>query len=220
MMPQEKGSVRSLGKALELLELLNRSRVPMTLQALSQGLRLPQEHHPLAAGHPAELRLHPAGVGWPVLSGDKAVRVGLRRVRCVGDHPLRPSPFGAAGPTDPVYGPALLRGGQQHRGHRPAGQRHGDPGGLGDRRPYAPPRHVAGEAAAVPAAGCHGALSDEHLRHGSLYPSHHRGSGDADGGTGAYPPVGICHRKRRVQRSACGPCRLRCSTGRGRCATP
>lgn len=27
MMPQEKGSVRSLGKALELLELLNRSQI-------------------------------------------------------------------------------------------------------------------------------------------------------------------------------------------------
>ena len=42
MMPQEKGSVRSLGKALELLELLNRSRVPMTLQALSQASGYPK----------------------------------------------------------------------------------------------------------------------------------------------------------------------------------
>lgn len=42
MMPQEKGSVRSLGKALELLELLNRSRVPMTLQALSQASGCPK----------------------------------------------------------------------------------------------------------------------------------------------------------------------------------
>ena len=34
--------MRSLGKALELLELLNRSRVPMTLQALSQASGYPK----------------------------------------------------------------------------------------------------------------------------------------------------------------------------------
>ena len=96
MMPQEKGSVRSLGKALELLELLNRSRVPMTLQALSQ-----------ASGYPKT----PSTRCWPPLRSYGCIRqesdgryylwgqrklfeVGLRRVRCMGDHPLRPSPFG------------------------------------------------------------------------------------------------------------------------------
>ena len=86
--------MRSLGKALGAAgACIEPEPGPHDPSGAESGLRLPQEHHPLAAGHPAELRLHPAGVGWPVLSGDKAVRVGLRRVRCVGDHPLRPSPL-------------------------------------------------------------------------------------------------------------------------------
>lgn len=137
MMPQEKGSVRSLGKALELLELLNRSRVPMTLQALSQASGYPKSTiHSLLATLRSYgcIRQESDGryyLGTKLFEWGCGVSAAWEITRCARPHLER------AGPTDPVYGPCSPAWRAQHRGHRSAGQRHGDPGGLGDRRPYA-----------------------------------------------------------------------------------
>ena len=106
MMPQEKGSVRSLGKALELLELLNRSRVPMTLQALSQASGYPKAPStrcwPPCGATAASGRSRMAGTTW----GQSFVRVGLRRVRCVEITP-RAVPIWSGWPNRPSIRPLL-----------------------------------------------------------------------------------------------------------------
>ena len=153
--------MRSLGKALELLELLNRSRVPMTLQALSQASGYPKSTiHSLLATLRSYgcIRQEPDGryyLGTKLFEWGCGVSAAWEITRCARPHLERlaqQTQYTAL--LSCVEGSNIVVIDQRVSGN-------GDPGGLGDRRPYAPSRHVAGEAAAVPAAGCHGALSDE-----------------------------------------------------------
>lgn len=199
MMPQEKGSVRSLGKALELLELLNRSRVPMTLQALSQASGYPKSTiHSLLATLRSYgcIRQESDGryyLGTKLFEWGCGVSAAWEITRCA-----RPYLERLAQQTQYTALLSCVEGSNiVVIDQRVSGTGIQVASEIGGRTPLH--AHVAGEAAAVPVAGCHGALSDERPGHGSLYPPYHRGPGDADGGAGAYPPVGICHRKRRVQ---------------------
>ena len=170
MMPQEKGSVRSLGKALELLELLNRSRVPMTLQALSQASGYPKSTiHSLLATLRSYgcIRQESDGryyLGTKLFEWGCGVSAAWEITRCARPHLER-----LAQQTQYTALLSCVEGSNivviDQRVSGTGIQVASEIGGT-----YAPPRHIAGEAAAVPAAGCHGALSDERSGHGSLYP--------------------------------------------------
>ena len=220
-MPQEKGSVRSLGKALELLELLNRSRVPMTLQALSQASGYPKEHHPLAAGHPcgataASGRSRMAGTIWgqSCSRGGCGVSAAWEITRCARPHLERLAQqtqytalLSCVEGSDIVVIDQRVSG----TGIQVASE-------IGGRTPL----HATSQGklllSQLPDATVRYLMNGQGMD--PFYPPYHRDPAGSAGGAGTHPPEGLRHRKRRVQDRLAVRVGSGVRQGRGRCATP